>query len=598
MRTARLLVGLVSALAAVARAQVAPQQPAEKLLVLPLAVKTPADSAVSIAIMDVAREKLGGLARYKVMVVSKPKLCDALKASDFACDVLLDESQALLLARFLNVNAYTTGALERSGGSLVASIRVRDIGSSGYAALFAVTNGNPGTPAALGEAIAQRLNNIVRAGEQARECNDQRQKSQFTKALDAARKALAIEPNLPAAHICMATVYEAQRMPLDSQLAAYQRAAKGDSLNATAWENVARLYQQKGDTLKAIDAFIHELQGEPQNVQLRLGIAELLRQQKQYQRAVGVLDDGLGKGAGDPRMLDLKARICLEGELWRCVLNGFVIQWKTDTAKLADSAFIKAAIGAAQQLADTEQLLFFSHAAVRHFPKSAAFWKVLGAAFDAKGQRDSSIWAYQQSVVLDPSDVGASLLVAKALVDGAVYDTAQAGKLKADTAALHAYRNAFADKLDTARNYVAKAVSSPDTALRLNAAVILLTGGSKIGQAQAYDRARPWLEQTLQLVAPRAPADTVGPRQQIRVQASFWYGVSLFQMLPPAYQAMVKSKNCNDAKDVNDRIARTKEALLAGARVSPSFVNTLLTNLAKFEEQMPKVRQAFKCKNF
>jgi len=61
---------------------------------------------------------------------------------------------------------------------------------------------------------------------------------------------------------------------------------------------------------------------------------------------------------------------------------------------------------------------------------------------------------------------------------------------------------------------------------------------------------------------------------------------------------MMKSKSYNDAKDVNDRIARTKEALLAGARVSPSFVNTLLTNLAKFEEQMPKVRQAFKCKNF
>src|SRR5207249_10523585 len=148
VRTARLIVGLVSALAAVARAQVAPQQPAEKLLVLPLAVKTPADSAVSIAIMDVAREKLGGLARYKVMVASKPKPCDALKASDFACDVLLDESQALLLARFLNVNAYTTGALERSGGSPVASPRVRGIGSSGNPAPLPVTNGNPGPPGA------------------------------------------------------------------------------------------------------------------------------------------------------------------------------------------------------------------------------------------------------------------------------------------------------------------------------------------------------------------------------------------------------------------------------------------------------------------
>src|SRR2546425_8459907 len=33
-------------------------------------------------------------------------------------------------------------------------------------------------------------------------------------------------------------------------------------------------------SLKAIDALIHELSGEPHNTQLRLGIVELLRQQR------------------------------------------------------------------------------------------------------------------------------------------------------------------------------------------------------------------------------------------------------------------------------------------------------------------------------
>src|SRR5256886_7915908 len=136
--------------------------------------------------------------------------------------------------------------------------------------------------------LAQRLNNVVRAAEQARECEEQRKKSQFSKAVDAARKALAIEPNLPAAHICIATVYEAQHMPLDSLLAAYQRAAKGDSLNATAWENIAHVYQQKGDTLKAIDTLTHELAGEPHNIPLRLRVAGALPAQKEDERAQGV----------------------------------------------------------------------------------------------------------------------------------------------------------------------------------------------------------------------------------------------------------------------------------------------------------------------
>ena len=596
MRILRLVAGLVC-IAASARAQLATQQPSIKVLVLPLTVKTPADSGVSIAVMDVAREKLGSMARYKVQVIPKPKLCEALAASDYACNVLLDETQANQLARFLNVNAYTTGALERSGNTPTATIRVRDIGSSGMAALFTVSSGNPGTAAAVGEAIAQRLNTVVRAAEQARDCNEQRSKSQFARALDAARKALAIEPNLPAAHICIATVYEAQHMGVDSQLAAYQRASKGDSLNATAWENIAHLYQQKGDTLKAIDALIHELAGEPQNAQLRLGIAELLRQQKQYTRAKTVLDEWLARNPGDQRATEFRLRICIEGELWRCVLDGFVETVKNDTSKLADSSVIKPALGAAQQVADTQQLLFFTHAAVRHFPKSAVFWKALGAAFDMKGQKDSSLWAYKQALALDPSDANGALLIAKTIVDATSYDTAHAPP-KADTAALRPYRNAFADKLDSARAYINKAAASPDSNLRITAAVILLNGGSKIAQTQAYDRALPWLDQDLQLVAPRTPADTVGPRQQIRRQASFWYGVSSVGPLFAQYSVMVKSKNCGEAKNVNDWIGRAKDALITGAPVHPPTANAMLQNISKLEAIMPQVKKQFKCKNF
>ena len=596
MRLLRLVAGLVLGGAGAATAQLAIQQPTEKLLVLPLAVKTPADSAASIATMDAARARLEQVAKYKVLVIPKAKLCDALKASDFACDVLLDDAQALLLARFLNVNAYTIGTLEHGSG-LVAHIRVKDIGSSGYAALFTVSSGNPATPPALGEAIAQKLNTIVRAGEQVRDCNDLRQKSQFAKALEAARKALVNEPNLPGAHLCVATVYEAQRISVDSQLAAYQRAAALDSLNGTAWENLARLYQQKGDTLKAIGAFIHELQGEPQNTQLRLGIAELLRLEKQYQQAVNLLDDGLARNAGDQKMADLKQRICIEGELWRCVVDGFAKQLVNDTTKQGDSTFLKAALGAAQQISDTANLLLFAHAAVRHFPKSAAFYKALAQGFDMKGQRDSALWAYKQSLAIDPSDVANALLLAKAIVDGAVYDTAHAPP-KSDSVALRAYRNAFADKMDSAKAYLTKALASPDSNLRLNTALILLTASSKIAQAQAYDRAYPWLEQTLQVVAPRTPADTVGPRQQIRVNASFWYGVSSVLTLRDPYQAMVKAKSCTDAKGIYDRLQRNKEALQLGMRVHAPTATQMLGYNAQYEAQMPKVKQAFKCRNF
>jgi len=598
VRIVRLVIVLALGSGGAARAQLAISQPTTKLLILPLGVNSPADSAASIATMDAARDRLAVLARYKVIVVPKLKLCDALKASGFPCDLVLDEGQSRELARFLNVQAYTTGTLEKSGSGLGARVRVVDIGSSGFPFLFSVTSGDPATPATLGEAVAQRLNRIVRAGENARECYDKRQKGQLPSAIDAARKALAVEPTLPAAHLCLATVYEAQRLPADSLIAAASRATRGDSLNPTAWEMIARAYQIKGDTVKAIDAFQHQLRGEPQNVQLRLGIAELLRQQRQYPLAVAVLDEGLARKAGDPKLLDLKGRICIEGQLSRCVLDGFVQRAEADSSVLGDSAFLKGALGAAQQVADTQQLLFFSRAAVRRVPRSAAFWKALGQAFDLKGMPDSALLAYRTSLALDPTDMKATLLVAKAMVDRATYDTAAANRLKSDTAQLRLFRTAFADRLDTAHTFLTRALASPDSAQRLSAAVILLTGGSKLAQAAAYDRAYPWLEQVLQVVAPRAPGDTVGPRFQIRLQASFWYGVSSVQPLFTEYGVMVKSKSCGQAKAVADWIGRAKQALIVGTRVHPPTANSMLVNLGKLEAIMPQVKKQFHCSNF
>jgi tetratricopeptide (TPR) repeat protein len=455
-----------------------------------------------------------------------------------------------------------------------------------------------GTAATLGEAIAQRLNTIVRAGEGARECSDRRSKGQLPGAADAARKALAIEPALPAAHLCMATVYEVQHFPPDSQIAAALRATRGDSINPTAWETIARAYQAKGDTLKAIDAFQRELEGEPENTQLRLAVAELLRRQRQYQSAVSVLELGLARNPSDTTMLDLKARICIEGQLWRCTMEGFVQRMQADSGVLADSTFLKGALGAAQQVSDTQHLLFFSRAAVRRFPGSAAFWKALGQAFELEGSPDSALAAYRKSLALDSTDAKGMLLIAKAMVDRAVYDTVRAKQLKADTAALQAFRSAFADRLDTARTYLNRGLVTPDSSQQLSAAVILLTGGSKLAQAGAYDRAYPWLGQALDLVAQRAPGDTVGPRQQIRLQASFWYGVSSVQPLFAEYGVMVKSKSCARAKAVNDWMLRAKRALTFGARVHPPTVNTMLQNLAKLEAIMPQVKKQFRCSGF
>jgi tetratricopeptide (TPR) repeat protein len=597
VRELRLVVALLLGAVTAAPAQLAVSQPTTKLLILPFEA-APADSATSIMVADAVRERLGQIAKYKMVVIPKKQLCDVLAQSGFSCDGLLDDQQAQQLARHLQVHAYSIGTLEHHSTTLSVHVRVLDIGSSGMASNFVVTNGNPGTPQALAEAIAQRINAVIKASEHTRECTQNRMRSQYARALAAAQKALETEPTSTGAHLCIASVYEAQRMPIDSQIAASTRALAGDSLNATAWENIARAYQQKGDTLKAIDAFIHQLRGEPRNNQKRLAIAQLLRQMKRYQPAVDLLDEGLAVTPGEPQLTDFKTRICIEGSLYACAIRGLLDQLQRDSTLARDSAFLKTGIGAAQQRPDTQALLTFTAAAARHFPNDVSFLKARGAAFELAGMPDSAVTTYKLVVARAPNDVPAALLVAKAIVDAAVWDTAAANRLKGDTAGLARARSAFADRIDGAKPYLRPGLAASDSSQRLTAAVIMLSGGQKIAQAAAYDRAYPWLDTLLQVVAPRAPGDSVGPRFQVRVNASFWWGLSSVLTLRDPFQAMTKSKSCEAAKAINDRLVRTRAALTLGRRVHPPTADQMLGFVAQYEAPMPQVKKAFKCRNF
>ncbi len=603
MRQVCLVVALMAGAAGSAAAQLAVQQPTEKLLVLPLAISSPADSATSIALADAVRDRITSLAKYKVMVIPKAKLCEALQASGFPCDVLLDDQQARQLARFLSVQAYVTGLLTRSGSALTANIRVIDISSSGMAASFTSTNGNPGTTQALAEAVAQRLNTVIRASEQARECTKYRQSGQFPRALAAAQKALVIDPTSAGANLCVSTVYEAQRLPTDSVIAASTRALKGDACNTTAWENIARGWQQKGDTLKSIDAFIGGLECEPRNTGRRLAIVQLLRQIREYARAAALLEEGLKLTPGDQQMLELRMRTCIEGSLWKCAVEALSQQLQHDSALVKDSTFLNTAIGAAQSAADTQALLRFTQVAVRQFPTSVRFLKARGGAFEMAGMIDSAVIIYTKTLALEQgNDVTLSLLIAKTIVDHATWD-AHGCVAPKDSLCLKPLQQAFAEKVDSARPYLHAGLVSPDTNQRLAAAVIMLTGGSKIAQAAAYDRSYIWLDTLLQVVAPKSAVDTVGPRYQVRINASFWFGLSSILTLNKPFQEMTKLKasdrnRCDKAKAIFDRLDRSKAGLTLGRRVHPPTADQMLGFVAQYEKARGPVRDSFKCRGF
>jgi tetratricopeptide (TPR) repeat protein len=595
VRAFRVLAVLTLGAAVGAQAQLAVQQPTEKLLVLALPV-APVDSAASIATMDVARARLVQLARYKALVIPKAKICEALQQSGFPCDGLMTDVQAGQLARALGINSYTTGQLQRSSSQITAKIRVIS-GASGFASSFTLSGA---TPAVLGEAIAQRINSIIRAAEYARSCNEQRSRNQLERALAEARKAFTIEPNLAAANLCMATVFEVQHAPPDSQLAAFRRARLGDPGNQEAWGREAAVMMVKGDTTGAVDAYDSLLNYNPADNNLRKSLAQVLLQHKQYDRARALLQVAVDMGQADQQIRDMLKRACIEGGLYSCTLRILRDEATADSTKLADTTVLKLALANAQAASDTQALLWWAHAAAAHYPTSAAWLKQLGGAFQTAGRVDSAVYFYQKVLARDPGDVATSVLIAKTMVDAAVWDTAPAGacQRRNDTTCLRQLRTPFIAKVDPARQYLAAGYASPDSGLRLAAAVVGLSGGSKLAQAGAYDPAYTWLDQLLTALTPRSAADTVGARHAIRRQGSFWFGLSSTLSLGVPYQSMVKTKSCDQAKAINDRIQRTLQALDLGGSIAPSVGIQMRSILMQYANQMPRVKQAFKCKNF
>jgi tetratricopeptide (TPR) repeat protein len=601
VRALRLFAVLSLAGAGAAEAQLAvPQtQNLEKLLILNVPADPSSDSALAMPVIDAARDRLTAMARYKVMVVPKAKICEALTQSGFPCTALLTQQQAQQLAKALGVNSYNTGSVGHNGGHLVANVRIIS-GSSGFSSSFTVDGGNPGTPLALGEVIAQRLNKIVRAAEFARSCNEQRSRNALDRALAEANKAFAIEPNLTEAHLCVAGILEIKRAPLDSIVAALKRALKGDPGNQSVWGRVANISLQKADTAGALDAFDSLLAYNPGDLGLARSFGALLVQNKQFERAERRISDVLKRSPGDQALMDLRKRACIEGGLYSCTLGILRIEVEGDSTKLADTTMLKLALANAQAASDTQSLLWWARAAYKRYPTTVAFLKQLGGAHALAGNVDSALFYYRKAVAQNPSDVQTSLLIAKTIVDAAVWDTAAAGPCTRtnDTTCLKRLRAPFVAKVEPARQYLAAGFVSPDTAIRLTTDVIALGGGSKLAQAGAYDAAYPWLDQLLTQIAPRSPADTTGPRQAIRLQASFWYGLSSALSLGPTYQTMVKDKNCDLAKSINDRLQRSVQAIDFGGRVAPSVAIQMRSILMQYSNQMPKVKQAFKCMNF
>ncbi|MGH7753770.1 MAG: tetratricopeptide repeat protein, partial [Gemmatimonadales bacterium] len=459
MKTLWVAIGISVVVSGGAGAQLARTQPQEKLLIVPFPVSHQADTTMSLALADAVRDKVTSANRYRMLVVPKNKICEALGMSGFACTVL-EPGQARELARAMGVDAYVTGRIERVGNAHRVLLRVVDVNRPGYAATFDVGPDAGGTGAngtsALADTVASLINTIIKAGEHARACMDAREKNNPRGAVASAQRAFQQYSRIAAAHLCMFYVYEIQRQPADSMIAALRRALEGDSLNVRAWEALARQLLAKGDSAGGVAAFEGELRADPANQNLRIAVARLHLRMKNYDKALVHARAAQERNPSDGQINELVIEICRDAGNWSCQLSALEKKAEFNPAELDDSTFYPPVIGAAQQAHDTLKYAHWTYEAAKRYPANVTFLKAHGDAMMWLARSDSALTMYRKALQRTPGDMSVTLLVASALIERPTWDSARFNRCRRanDSTCVRAMQATFAASLDTAKTYL------------------------------------------------------------------------------------------------------------------------------------------------
>ncbi len=556
-----------------ADAQLAVRRPTERVLFLIPQPGQPTDTNYAVEFANEARKRMESKLRNSFVIIPTDQICDLLRESGYQCDAILGPADAERLARHFRSDAYIEGEISRNSAPQT-TLHLVDLSRSGLSGWVRVAASSSLGAKEFAEMVVDSLERQAEAARYARECVEERDRSDYRDALDRAQRAFRIYPNHPSAAMCAAVVYEAMQAPVDSQIAMLERAVRGDSLFLRALERLARLYIQAGDSAKAIEVSERQLLAKPNDRQLWRAVIAGYMTLGDHPKARGLLDQWLAGHADDTEFRQLKIRACVEGELWLCALQELAAQYERDSSLVGDTAFYGTIVGAAQSVNDADALLRWTGEAAARLPGHLPFLRAHAGALQAAGMTDSMLATYERILRVDPSDVTSMLAAAQALLDGAPIDSVT----PLDTERLNAGK-AYLDRLVAA---------TTDPTLLLNASArYAQTGIALMQRAQRADLALPWLEAAIRTDVRNGP---------LTEQASFFIGLALLPRVFELDEQAIASQSCRIVNEEAQLIARGKQAITRGRNVSPQHADNYLERYNSLErDRIPQLRTAFKC---
>lgn len=543
--------GVAPAAAQLARVMTSPPD-APKLLVVPFA-RDSADSAMAVGIPDGLRERMRLSRSQAFNVIPKAGMNEALVASGFPQDMPLEPSVARQLARFLNVRILVEGNVLRRGDSMLVIARLAETsGLAPQSATASVMAARARANGSIGSDLANRLADAYRSFEQVTNCRravDSLASARstadstrfFTRAQQAADRALQQYQQSAGAHLCVALIRRAQGAPSDSVLAPLQRAELSDSLNSLVLRQLARVYEERGDTANLLHQLHHILKVELRNDTLRVNTARLFVQHGMADSAVALIDEGLAGSPSSVTLLNARSIALAAARRWMDAAATLAQVAEVDSANI-DSLFVYRITNYYQQVPDSANLLVWTRIATHRLPQQALYWYNLANVSYARADTAGAVAAIREYVRQVPTAGRGHL----------VYATYLLGMNQVDSALFHATEAA-----------------AVDSTLRNSAASVWLSGGVRALQPPPN---YPLAEQRLG----QARSYATG---RILVTASYYMGLSQVQQGLVSDTAAGNNRNCDAARRAQELWSNAEQNIIAGAAQNREQANQLLTQV-------------------
>ena len=560
-----LTLGFLSAPAALsAQTSRGPTQDTPRILI---AVFSANERLAGVQVADAVRSRISNGANPRFLyVIPKNDIVNYLESSGYRADSSLGPSDLKELARLLRADEILYGQVTRTAAGYVIEPRLllaRDPTVAQPLGSFTVRE-----PDDASRDIERALEAARKQLEDNRACENALRDQNHMRAVAAANEGIREYANATMVRICLASAYQAMKLPPDSLLRVAEEISRLDPRSSWAARFKYAAYDAKGDKENAVRALITLMSLEPWNTQLQRDVVAALANLGKPLVAIPLVDTLLMSNPGDPTLLRQKWLLSLAAasgadsitapSLYEQALAAGEKMVNSDTS-LADTTYYERQIAAAA-LVSPQRGAELAARAVGKYPNNAEFWALRAQLERKAGQLQQAEQSIRRAIAINPSQPNARLMHAQIFVELNMPDSAVA----------------------MARAAIA-AGEDPKTwgAMLLGPTQAAFKKAQETKLNEDYEKALALAEESEK--ASPSPA------------AKFFIGASAFTLGLNILQEANAKKNCAMSRRAQDLMTKVQINMPGGGSIEPKTAQQILGYAAQYSTNADQMVKAY-CK--